>query len=302
MSTDIIRLAHSIRPVLLDQGIALPLGKTQQLLAAAFGYNSLAALQAAQEPDELNSSMKLLFDEEQFGRRAAKLNLAMDIGIFLSSLTVVSRKARGPQICASLDDLADDVCELVQEAASEDDQVGIQMADTNCAGAFTATMETASVPAGPLPPAGQAIVLEFSGTVEGDGDQDRPFSGDTVNVRAEARLPLIGRRLFGEPEISIVDANLDWSWAIDENSDDEPTYTKAQALAIELQISHKDAQSIEDAEITGHTTMSDTPNGYLVNLSHCERSEVVDRLVDRHGSLDVWVLGTSFDHMVLDDE
>jgi hypothetical protein len=95
------------------------------------------------------------------------------------------------------------------------------MADTNCAGPFIPYLEPAEPLADPLPSSGEEILLHFEGTVQGDHDVDRAFSGDTVNVKVEVRLPMLGRRVSGAPSFEVTEAKLDWSWGAGSSFDDE---------------------------------------------------------------------------------
>lgn len=303
MSTDITRLAHSIRPALAAQGISIKLGHTHQLIAAALGHNSLAAQQASGEPSEMDSSMYWLVDAEHVCARASMLGQVMNVGVFTNCLAATSRLVGGPQVYGSLEQLQDDLSVVVQDAAADDDEVGSRMAETNCTGPFMAYMEVASPLAEPLPPPGDVIVIDYEGTVDGDQDTDRPFSGDSVDVKAQVRLLLLGRRLTGQPEVEILEAALDWSWAVGDEADEAdraPTYSRAEALSVELGISLDDAAFVEDAEIISDTTSAGVPNGYLVDLTNCPPSAVVDQLVQQHGSAQIWVLGVAFDHLAPD--
>jgi len=53
--------------------------------------------------------------------------------------------------------------------------------------------------------------LQFEGNVQGDHDNERPFSGDPVDVTVEVRLPMLGRRLTAASVFKILDAQVDWS-------------------------------------------------------------------------------------------
>lgn len=223
MPTDITRLAHSLRPALEAHGISIRLGHTHQLLAAALGHKSLAAQQASGEPFEMDSSMYWIVDGAQLRQRASQLEQSLDADVFTACLATMSRLLGGPKICGSLEELQDDVTEAVQNAAADDDEVGSRMAETNCTGPFMAYMQVASSLSEPLPPSGNIIVIDYEGTVDGDQDTERPFSGDSVDVKAQARLQLLGRRLTGQPEVEIIQAALDWSWDVGGDADEALT-------------------------------------------------------------------------------
>jgi hypothetical protein len=123
---------------------------------------------------------------------------------------------------------------------------------------------------------------------------------------------MLDRRICGPANIVVDSASLDWSWAIDEkgridagdhpdepeeHDDDGPWLTKEEALAATLDIRIEDAEQIADAEINPTDSMAGVHNGYLVDLSTCPPSDVVDQLVARHGSMEIRVFGTAFERI-----
>lgn len=292
MSTCINKLTHTLRSVLANDGILLGLGHTHQLIAAVLGYKSLAARQASGETEELDRSLYWLADVGQLRARAESLDLEIDVVRFLAGLQCTSDRLGGPRVFDTPEDLQEEVGLTAQDVIADDDRVGSRMAETNCTGPFRPYLEVAEVLADPLPLIGEDIVLEFVGNVQGEHDMERGFFGDTVDVEVEARLTMYGRRLAGTPAIKVTSAELDWSWANGGN-DEPPLLTKVEALASELDISLEQAGALVDAEILPGETSAGVPNGYLVDLSYCEPSEVVTQLRALHNTGQIRVTGTS---------
>jgi hypothetical protein len=72
MSTDITTLTHTLRKALATD---IGLGHTHQLLAAALGFKSLAALQAAEnEPSTFDSIVYWMVDNQQLELASHRLD------------------------------------------------------------------------------------------------------------------------------------------------------------------------------------------------------------------------------------
>lgn len=190
-----------------------------------------------------------------------------------------------------------------QDAAADDDKVGSRMAETNCTGPFIPYLEPSEPLEEPLPNSSDEMSLQYEGNVQGDHDNERPFSGDSIDVTVEVRLTMLGRRLTGAPVFEILDAQVNWSWAvggstITEDQDEfSPQLSRAEALASELGIPLQEAEELDDAEILPHETNAGAHIGYLVDVSNCGRRDLARKLIKRHGSSQIFVMGTSFDYI-----
>ena len=80
MSLGISDLAHSLRKNSAAAAVPVPLGHAQQLIAAALGYRTFAAYQAAQattqEPASLTDVHHVVLDEDLLDQRASELGAA----------------------------------------------------------------------------------------------------------------------------------------------------------------------------------------------------------------------------------
>jgi len=303
MSIDITSLTHSLRQALTADGMNVSLGHTHQLLAAALGYKSLAALQAAiDEPETFDPVRYWMVQTEQLKSRVESLGISIDMASFIGNLAAVAGDLYGMEVYSALAELEENIGIEAQDVAGDDDKVSTQMANTNCTGPFIPYLESSESLSEPLPDSGEEILLQFEGSVQGDHDEDRPFSGDTVDVKVEARLPMLGRRLSGAPSFKVTEAQLDWSWGAGSSSDDEdePQFNRAEALARELDIPLHEAEELDDAEILPHETSAGVHIGYLVDVSNCARQDLVRKLVRRHGNAQIFVMGTSFDYIRFD--
>jgi hypothetical protein len=276
------------------------LGHAHQLLAGARGYTSLASMQAAGEPVDLGTSMHWIVDVPQLQERAAALDLTLDPQVFVQALSSASHTCGGPKIHATDSEMAEEFNEAVQIAALDDCGVAGQMADTNCTGPWEAFLELSNSSIDSPAQIGDEFVLDYAGTVRGEPDLERPHSGDTVNVSAQLRFPMVGKRLFvGPPAISIFGALDDSYYDDDENDDDAslPLLSELEAIAMELNVPVVDHEQLDGAEIEVHMTHADVHVGYLIDIQHCEPSPVVDRLRKEHPCQQIWVFGNTFERI-----
>lgn len=288
---------HSLRAYLASIGSPLPLGHTHQLLAAGRGYNSLAALQASDELEDLDRSMHWLVDVPKLEERAISLGITLHTETFIKSLARASRECSGPHIHASDANLADAFVVEVQEAAVHDSAVAQEMANTNCTGPSEAYLEFTGSSIGANIGADSTIEIGFEGEVQGEQDLDRPYSGHSVRVTVVLRLQAIGRRLFvGPPEIQILDSILDQGYYGEDFDETPSTFSQLEAIAIELGIPVEEHEQLEGAEVDGHTTRADVAIGYLINIAHCASSPLINRLRQKYPTQQIWVLGNTLEH------
>lgn len=298
------RLAGAWLSVAASQGLeSVPTtDHVATLLAAALGYDSLERYEAAvDEARDLSVSKYWIVDTSGTLARIGQHGLELAQEEFFACLRRALRDAGGPTLCVYPWDLTGELQPLVDEAVVEDGHVSGQMATTNCAGPFYTSLEIDFVEDA-LPPPGDELVIDYSGAVNANEHHDAPFCGDTVDVTGTVTMAMVGRRLFGAARIEVLSAELDWSWAAgDQEAEEEGrTFSRKEALARELDLTDDQAEFVEDAEITQATTSAGVPNGYLVDITNCGPGEIVEQLVQQHGSSQIWVLGTAFDHLAPD--
>jgi hypothetical protein len=295
MSMTMTTLAHAMREQSTYKN-RLSLGHTHQLLAAARGYTSLAALQASNEPERLDDATYWLVDVAQVEERAASLAVTIETTAFVRSLSTASRDGDGPRV-VSEDELADEFVVAVQDAAIDDEDVATEMANTNSAGPWEAYMEFAGSSIDSPAGFGAFLQLDYAGTVTGDADTDLPYSGHVVRATGQVFLKRIGKRLVvGPPKITIDGATLDDGYDC-EDDDVAPTMGRLEAIAIELRVPVEDLDHLDGAEIEPATTAADVSNGYWINIEDCASSPIIDRLRERYPTQRIWVLGNSFEQI-----
>jgi hypothetical protein len=297
MSTSINTITHALRVSLADVGSPIVLGHAFQLVAAAFGYPSSGVLQASGEPENLTDSMHLMVDLAQMRQRAASLGVAVDVDAFLQAMAGASRQLGGPRIHRSDGDLEQEFLEAATEKALDDDDVSVQMADTNTTGPWDANLEFSD--ATPLPlRIGDVFSISYEGQVQGEQDHDRPYSGHAANVSVQVSLTAIGRRLvIGPPKVEVMGAELDEGYYGMDDDGTGPPLGRLEAFAMELGVPFEEREQLEGAEATGDTTSAGAPNGYLVNIAHCESSPVVDRLRAEYPAQEIWVEGHALERI-----
>lgn len=298
MSTTISTIAHSLRLMLADAGSSLKLGHTHQLLASARSYTSLAVLQASNEPVELDPSMHWIVDIPQLQERVLSLDLTIDPKVFVQSLISASRACGGPKVYASDTEMADEFTEAVQDAALDDAGVDGQMADTNCTGPWDAFFEINNSSIDMPADIGNDLVIDYVGHVTGKPDDNRPYSGETVNVTAQLRFSKVGKRLFvGPTEIEVFGASLDDEYYAEDKAKSLPSLSQLEAIAVELNVAIEDHQQLDGADIEVHTTNADVHVGYLIDIHDCASSPIIDGLREAHPTEQIWVLGNAFDRI-----
>jgi hypothetical protein len=190
----------------------VPRGHTQQLLAAALGYQTFAAYAAS--PDaalDFAGVTHVVFDDALLTARQATLGYGAP---GLPSLIRDAIEAVRPQIRAheSMSDLGDHFLEDVETGIADSDGYSSALAETNAYGpGYWSTNFFATID---LSAATGLWALEFEGTVDLDHDPDRAYSGDQLEFYGNIEFQKLGRRLLGahafEPEDCQVAVADDW--------------------------------------------------------------------------------------------
>lgn len=198
-------ITFRVRQALAAQGIHLSAGHAQQLLAAGFGHNNLASMQASGDADRLDDAEDIVFDVEKFKERASDLEAPADAEEFLAALKAEFPRARHHR---SLDNYHHSLQQYVDDAIENDGLVVSQTSMTN-GGMPTAEVqleleaELASTDV-------MDIQEELKGLVTVEQDPDKVFWGDKVEVEATLYVGRLGRRLFGERRLDVSRARLRW--------------------------------------------------------------------------------------------
>jgi hypothetical protein len=212
MPVDISSLAYSLRKSSATAGPELKHGHAQQLFAAALGYNSLAAYQAAvaakAERPKFDAAAHVLLDEDLVEQRAAELELPHDAEALNELIRkVLDEVLPGTDVHRWESSFQDAICERLQEFVESSGPVSSAMGDANHGG-VSETYMPFEFAWSELPPAGEVHVEEVKGQVTLELDIERPYSGHEIAVIATVTLERLGRNIVGQPEFDVQSASL----------------------------------------------------------------------------------------------
>lgn len=280
-----VRKASEINPQPLKHGHAL------QLVAAALGYNTLAAHQAAvaagAECEHLDAAAHAVLDEALLVDRAAELGLPQPEGALIDLVrSAFSDALPGTAFHRHDDALSDALRDLVNDLVYNHDQTSSAMASTNNEGVDEVYLPL-DLTLAELPPPGDFLELEIEGHIAMKADIERPYSGHKINVRCSLLVERVSRVAIAEPEFRLETARLDYNWGGDD--DEPPKVSLAQALAEELDITPEEAEELVDVEplaIEGH---EDVLYGYVFDFEGAASPSLHAKLMNQRGSLQLRV-------------
>lgn len=212
MSVDVSSLAYVLRKSSTTIGPELKHGHAQQLIAAALGYKSLAAYQAAvaasAEPVQLDAAAHVLLDEDLVEQRAAELELPHDPEALTALIRkVIDEALPGAEVHRWESSFEDSISEQLEETVDNDGSVSGAMADANHDG-IEETYMPFEFSWSELPPAGDWHLEPVRGHVSLGLDLERPFAGNKVDVEATVSFQRLGRNLVGPAEFEVERASL----------------------------------------------------------------------------------------------
>jgi hypothetical protein len=258
MPVGISSLAYAVRKASETTPHPLKHGHASQLVAAALGYNTLAAHQAAvaegAESEHLEAAAHAVLDEALLVHRAAELSLPQSEAALVDLVRgAFKTELPGTALHRHDDALSDALRDLLDGRAYNHDQTSSAMAATNNDGVAEIYLPL-DLTLAELPPRGEVFELEIEGHIAMKPDIERPYSGHKIDVRCSLFIERVGRVAIAEPEFRLETAKLDYNW--DGDRDEEPPKVPlAQALAEELGISQDEAEELVDVEplpIEGH--------------------------------------------------
>jgi len=187
--------SYSIRQSLHAAGTTVSHGHVQQLLAAALGYGSLAAYQAAIN-EQFGSHV--IVDMTQLTARSAQLVQPKFEEVFLSHFA----KATPQKIHWNAQSLEDAISDHIrQNAADHDDLAGI-IAQTNAIPTDVEDIEVMGIYS-PLTLTGPNMLFPFFAVLEMDQDPERVYYGDKIVLDGMVAMAVTGRRCLGDFELSV---------------------------------------------------------------------------------------------------
>lgn len=216
MPVGISSLAYAVRKASESTPQPLKHGHAQQLVAAALGYNSLAAYQAAvaegAESEHLDAAAHAVLDEDLVVERAAELQLPQSEGAVVELVRAAFRsELPGAKLHRNDDALADAIRDYVDSTAYNHEKTGSEMAATNNDGVEEIYLPL-DMTLAELPPLGDVLELEIDGHISMRPDIERPYSGHKIDVRGTLVIERVGRVAIAELDFRVESANLDYNW------------------------------------------------------------------------------------------
>lgn len=287
MSVGISSLAYAVRKASeTPPHHALKHSHALQLVAAALGYNTLAAHQAAvadgTESAHLDASAHAVLDEGRLLDRAAELALPHAEAVLVELVRGAFRAALPETVFHRDDDaLSDALRDLIEDCVYNHDQTSSAMASTNNNGVDEIYLPL-DLKLAELPPPGELFELKIDGHISMGLDIEHPYSGHKIDVRCSLFIGRVGRVAIAEPEFHLETAELDYNW---DGDDEPPKVPLAQALAEELDITEEEAEELVDVEPTAIEGSDGMVYGYVLDFGDAASSALQAKLLKKHGSL-----------------
>lgn len=214
MATNILRLAHAFRQACQGASKAISHGHSEQLVAAALGYKSLASYQAAissgTEPAAIDKAEHVVFNATLFEARVAELGLVAGGGLLSLLVAAAQPVVTGARLHRSASAFESYVQEELDDDAANGGVTSGPMAETNPDG-----IDEIYIPLEldfDAAPIGMSQRIEIEGHVNMGIDTERPYSGHHIDVHASVTFSRIGRALVTEFAAAVDEASLDGNW------------------------------------------------------------------------------------------
>lgn len=298
MSIDVSSLAYAVRKASETTSQPLKHGHALQLVAAALGYNTLAAYQAAvvdgAESEHLDAAAHAVLDEALLVDRADELDLPQSEDT-LVELVNGAFKTVLPRVTfhRSDDALSDALRSLVDNQVYNHDITVSEMASTNNDGVDEIYLPL-DLSLAELPRPGDPFELEIVGQITMSPDIERPYSGHRIDVCCSLMFERVGRVAISAPEFHLKSAELDYDWG---DNDEPKKISLAQALAEQLDITPEESEELDDVEpmpVEGH---DGAIFEYVFDFEDAVSPELRSKLLVKHGSLQLRVPPWFFDNI-----
>nr|WP_315223967.1 YozE family protein [uncultured Albidiferax sp.] len=298
MSIDISSLAFAVRTASAQSPHPLTLSQAQQCVAAALSFKTLASFQASGEGRlSLDSDTHVVLDVACLVHRARGVGAPHDEAVLVALIGEAFRKKLpGVHVHISWAKFEDALRELIDQGVLNDPNASGAMASTNTFGIneiylpFDIDWEA-------IPSNGDPLEIPIEGHVSLEIDDERPYSGHRINVKARLWVCRLGQAIYGVPW-RMDSATLDWDSERDDPDDEPPKISLTQALAEELGLSFDEADELVDAEvqpIEGHEGMV---YAFVFDFSTVDAPKAVQsKIQKKHGSLSVRVSAQFFERV-----
>ena len=299
MSVSISNLAYSLRLASANSIHHIGLSHAQQLIAAALGYQSLAAYQAnSEECKFIENGMHIILNNELLLSRATGFGMPFDASSLATLLSQAFHKALPEaRLHRSAAEFGDELNELVQLHVVNDGLVSSQTAMTNHDGIKDVYFEV-YLSQEDLPAIGEFLELPVTGHVNMEIDIERPYSGHHVDIDVMVTAERLGLSIIGQPTIEVTKAKLDFGWHPDYDAEEDARVSFAQALADELGLSLAEAEQLTEVEEMALTGMTgDMTYSYLFDFTEIAPPDIAAKIIAKYGTLEVEVTVNFFDRV-----
>lgn len=299
MSIGISALAYALRVGSRSLPQPFSHGHALQLIAAALGHNSLASYQTSQEELlDLTGTKHVVVDIDLLQSRLQDLSYVLD-GETLFQLLTSSLAAALPGVKAhrSRGVFEDFLRQFIDDAVSNDSDVTNYITISN--GSPDEFYLPFELPWDALP-LGELTEFQLEGHVGLAQDLERPYNGHKVTFEASLFLRRFGRVCLGQPEVTVMDAQLRYYGDDDHDHDDEgPTVSLAQALAEQLGITEEEARALADADVQpNESNDGGLVYSYILDAESVELPpELKGKLVQKFGSLRIELPASFYDNV-----
>lgn len=299
MAIDISAIAYAFQQQCKSASLPLKAGQVQQLMAAALGYKTLAAYQAAiaagTELVHLDTAAHLVLSCDSLKERAHQLGHSA-IAPSLVGLTklVFQQCLSTTRVHSSETNFFVHLQEQLEAAVEFDEQTLSEMALTNGDGVDEVYVPV-DVTLASLPHARSQVTLDIEGHVAMSLDSERPYAGHIIQIQACVSFDRLGYALFSDADYSVREAKLDYDWA--EDDDTGPKITFAEAIADLTGLTPAESEMLVDVEPLDVVGNDDMVYGHILDFTNVAPPELAKKLMARHGQLDFRVSLNFFDQV-----
>lgn len=293
-------IAYALRTASASTSNPIKLSQAQQLVAAAFGYKSLAAYQAsAEESQDLDEAAHFVLQTQLLQIRSKDLALPHTLDNLVVLLEEAFRERHSAATLYKSDiELDGYVRDMVQAIVLNNENTASALAMTNNDGIDEIYLPFDDIVIADLPLA-DVLDMEFDGHVTVVPDIDRPYSGHKVDVRTRLIIERKGRACIAEPACEVIYSHLSYKWNGDEDDDSEEDRSKvslAQALADELGIDLVDAEELVDSDFLTDDSDDGLVYRYVYDFDGAPAA-IAAKLMAKYGTLQVEVPSWFFDRV-----
>lgn len=216
MSTSISKIAFALSQQSKASNQKISLGHCHQLVAALFGFKTLAAYEAAIKSNpilvEFSIVKQIICDANLLSIRLNELRPDIELK-FLGGLIKVVFAVELPKVKLK-DSLADVIeeymIETMQYDLENDELISSEIAMANIESTDTVEFVESSEEIAEAILEGKAS--EVNGVLHMNADIERPFAGDEVKFKAEILVSLLGERFVVSVGYRVLEANLSYDW------------------------------------------------------------------------------------------